>query len=221
VYDPRIAHAWAIVVAGGSGSRFGAMKQYADLGGRPVLEWSLGPARQTCAGVVLVLPSADLGEAGRWDADAAVAGGATRSASVRAGLAAVPDDARVIAVHDAARPLAGVEIWRAVLAAVDAGADAAIPTVPVTDTIKSVRPDGTLATLDRATLVAVQTPQAFRAAVLRRAHAGQADASDDAALVEALGGTVAQVAGSTDNIKITGPGDLPVAATMLAWSHRA
>src|SRR5580658_5522303 len=123
--------AWAIIVAGGTGSRFGGAKQFADLGGRPVLAWSLEAARQTCAGVVLVVPA---GAPAGWDADVVVAGGATRSESVRAGLAAVPDSAEIVAVHDAARPLARPRLWRAVLDAVAGGADGAVPAGPVTDT---------------------------------------------------------------------------------------
>ena len=91
---------WAIVVAGGSGSRYGGLKQFEPLAGRRVVDWSLAAARESCDGVVLVVP-AGVEEAG------AVAGGVTRSDSVRAGLAAVPDDAEVVLVHDAARPLAG------------------------------------------------------------------------------------------------------------------
>ena len=203
------------MVAAGIGTRFGARKQYAELGGRPVLAWSLDQARRWCAGVVLVLPADDVAGA-TWPADAVVAGGASRSASVRAGLAAVPADAAVIAVHDAARPLARDAVWHAALDAVRRGADAAIPTVAVTDTIKQVEPDGRLTTLDRTRLVAVQTPQAFRATVLRAAHAGGAEATDDAALVEALGGMVVRVDGAPDNLKVTAPSDLAVASALLA-----
>jgi 2-C-methyl-D-erythritol 4-phosphate cytidylyltransferase len=206
--------AWAVVVAGGSGTRFGSRKQYAVLAGRTLVDWSLDAARRACAGVVLVLPADDLGERA-WVADAVVAGGPKRSDSVRAGLAAVPADVAVIAVHDAARPLAGPEVWEAVLAAVRHGADAAIPTVPVTDTVKEIRGDGTLRTLDRGVLCAVQTPQAFAAEALRQAHAGGADATDDAALVEARGGHVVRVAGHPRNLKVTHPDDLLVAAALL------
>jgi len=208
---------WAVVVAAGAGSRFGAPKQFADLGGRPVLEWSLASARQTCKGVVLVLPAERTGGADSkaWDADVVVAGGASRSESVRAGLAGVPDDAEVVAVHDAARPLARPELWQAVIEAVVAGADAAIPATPVTDTVKEVRPGGQLVTLDRSRLVAVQTPQAFRAEILRRVHAPGQDATDDAALVEAHGGRVVVVEGHPDNIKVTSPADLIVAAALM------
>lgn len=205
--------AWAVIVAGGSGSRFGAPKQFADLAGRPVLEWSVDSARKVCAGVVLVLP--EDAPAREWGVDVVVRGGATRSASVRAGLAAVPPSAAVIAVHDAARPLAGVELWEAVIGAVRAGADAAIPAVPVSDTVKRTGPDGTLTTLDRSVLVAVQTPQAFNADALRAAHQRGDDATDDAALIEAGGGKVELVPSTSINIKITDPHDLVVAAALM------
>jgi 2-C-methyl-D-erythritol 4-phosphate cytidylyltransferase len=131
-------------------------------------------------------------------------------------LAAVPASAGVIAVHDAARPLARLPLWRAVLEAVQAGADGAIPAAPVTDTVKEVGADGQLVTLDRTRLVVVQTPQAFRAAVLRRAHLSGADASDDAALVEAVGGRVVLVAGAAENVKVTNPSDLVVITALAA-----
>jgi 2-C-methyl-D-erythritol 4-phosphate cytidylyltransferase len=205
--------AWAIVVAGGTGSRFGAPKQFADLGGRPLVAWSLESARQACDGVVLVVPA--VAPSGPWDADVVVTGGATRSESVRAGLAAVPGEADIIAVHDAARPLTRPALWAAVLDAVAAGADGAVPASPVVDTVKEVGPDGSLVTLDRSRLVAVQTPQAFRADLLRRAHGAGRDATDDAALVEAAGGHVVLVEGPPDNVKVTSPIDL-ILATALA-----
>jgi 2-C-methyl-D-erythritol 4-phosphate cytidylyltransferase len=205
---------WAVVVAGGAGSRFGGPKQFAQLGGRSLASWSLAVARQACDGVVLVVPAGAARQA--WDADAVVAGGSTRSQSVRAGLAAVPARADVVAVHDAARPLARLPLWQAVLGAVMAGADGAVPAAPVTDTVKQVGPDGQLVTLDRTRLVAVQTPQAFRAAVLRQAHLSGVDASDDAALVEAAGGRVVLVDGPADNLKVTSPADLVVVAALAA-----
>ena len=208
--------AWAVVLAGGSGSRFGHPKQFAELAGRPVVAWSLSTARQVCDGVVLVVPADRLiGSDRHWDADAVVAGGVTRSESVRAGLAAVPDQVDIVAVHDAARPLAGVGLWLLVIGAVADGADAAIPAVAVTDTIKEVTGDGGLLTLDRSRLVAVQTPQAFRAQLLRRVHERGAEATDDAALVEAAGGRVVLVDGPPDNLKITSPPDLAMAAALL------
>ena len=148
-----------------------------------------------------------------------MAGGATRSASVRAGLAAVPPGAEVIVVHDAARPLASPALWAAVLDAVLAGADAAIPGVAVPDTVKRVAGDLVVDTLERGELVLVQTPQAFRAEVLRGAHASGADLSDDAALVEAAGGRVVVVPGEPGNLKVTGPLDLDVAAALLTGAR--
>jgi len=114
-------------------------------------------------------------------------------------------------VHDGARPLAGGDLFRAVVAAVRAGADAAVPGVPLADTLRW-RSGGVA---DRDGLVAVQTPQAFRAAALRAAHEGEPDATDDASLVEAAGGKVVVVDGSPLNLKITNPSDLIVAEALL------
>jgi 2-C-methyl-D-erythritol 4-phosphate cytidylyltransferase len=197
---------WAVVVAAGSGARFGAPKQYERLGDRRVLDWSLAAARSVADGVVLVVAPERAGDP-EAAADVVVAGGGTRSASVRAGLAAVPEGAAVVVVHDAARPGASPGLFAAVVAAVREGADAAVPGVPVVDTIKRVV-DGVVETLDRSQLVAVQTPQAFRAAALRAAHAGGGEATDDGALVEAAGGRVVIVPGEPDNVKVTTPADL-------------
>jgi 2-C-methyl-D-erythritol 4-phosphate cytidylyltransferase len=194
---------WAIVVAAGSGDRFGGPKQYEPLGAMRVLDWSLLAAREACDGVVLVVHPDRLADA-EPDADAVVAGGLTRSQSVRAGLAAVPADARVVLVHDAARPRATTSLWRRVLEALDGRSDAVVPAVPVTDTLRAL--DG--GTVDRSRFVAVQTPQAFAAAVLRQAHADGAEGTDDASLVEAIGGTVRVVDGEAANTKITTPHDL-------------
>jgi 2-C-methyl-D-erythritol 4-phosphate cytidylyltransferase len=120
-----------------------------------------------------------------------------------------------VVVHDAARPLATRALFEAVVAAVRSGADAAIPGLPVADTLKRVRDERVLETVDRGELVAVQTPQAFRASMLRAAHAGSDDATDDAALVEAVGGNVVVVPGEPRNLKITTPDDLLVAAALL------
>jgi 2-C-methyl-D-erythritol 4-phosphate cytidylyltransferase len=201
---------WAIVVAAGSGSRFGAPKQFEPLGGRRVLDWSLDAARTASDGVVVVLPPASV-PAGEPAADAVAGGGDTRSASVRAGLALVPEEADVVVVHDGARPLAGPDLFAAVVAAVRAGADAAVPGVAPADTLRW-RTGGVA---DRDGLVAVQTPQAFRAAALRAAHVGEPEATDDASLVEAAGGKVVVVDGSPDNLKITNPSDLTVAEALL------
>lgn len=197
---------WAVVVAAGSGARFGGLKQYRELHGRPVVALAVDAARPHCDGVVLVVP-ADRVDDGGHGADVVVAGGATRSASVRAGLAAVPPDAAVVVVHDGARPVPVPQVWKAVLAAVGQGADAAVPAVPVTDTLRVVGGEA----VDRSRFVAVQTPQAFAAAALRAAHAAGGDATDDASLVEAHGGRVVVVDGDPANVKITTPVDLALA----------
>jgi 2-C-methyl-D-erythritol 4-phosphate cytidylyltransferase len=203
--DPSVI--WVIVVAAGTGDRFGAPKQYATVAGRRVLDWSLAAARPVADGIVLVVAPGREADA-EPGADRVVAGGATRSASVRAGLAVVPEDATVVVVHDAARPAASTGLFRRVLDAVAAGADAAVPGVAVVDTVKRARDGVVLETLDRAELVAVQTPQAFMAAALRVAHASAGDATDDSALVEASGGRVVVVPGEPDNLKVTSPPDL-------------
>jgi 2-C-methyl-D-erythritol 4-phosphate cytidylyltransferase len=203
---------WTIVVAAGSGSRFGGPKQFADLAGRRVADWAIDAARAVSDGVVLVVPADQVAvEPG------AVAGGPTRAESVRRGLATVPTTASVVLVHDAARPFASGALFEAVIAAVRAGADGAIPAVPVADTVKEVDEAGTVvATPDRHRLVAVQTPQGFRADVLRRAHATGAEGTDDASLVEAIGGRVVTVPGEASNRKITAPEDLDWARHLVA-----
>ncbi len=226
---------WTVVVAGGAGTRFGSHKQFAALGGRSLVAWALSAARSVSDGVVLVVP-AGVPEAGTGvldagtgaldghragvdgGADVVVYGGATRAESVRSGLAAVPASAGVVVVHDAARPLATPALFRAVVDAVQrpGGPAGAVPGVPVPDTVKQVAGGLVAATVDRRDLVAVQTPQAFRADALRRAHAGGGDATDDAGLVEALGLDVAIVPGDPRNRKVTTPEDLVVAAALLA-----
>ena len=209
---------WVIVVAAGQARRFGQPKQFAALGGRPVIEWSLDAARSVARGVVAVVPESFLGNPGIGKgADRVISGGPTRASSVRRGLAAVPENADIVVVHDAARPLASRELFRAVVDAVIAGADGAVPGLAVADTVKRVRGDRVVETLDRSELVAVQTPQAFRAEALRRAHAGAPEATDDAGLLEALGLNVVVVPGEYHNLKLTSPDDL---ATAEKWSNR-
>jgi 2-C-methyl-D-erythritol 4-phosphate cytidylyltransferase len=204
-----------VVVAAGGGARFGGPKQYALLAGRRVLDWSLDAARASCDGVVAVVPP-DRAAQHEAAADVVVSGGATRSASVRNGLGAVAPDADVIVVHDAARPLATVVLFESVVVAVRAGADGAVCAVPVADTLKRVDAAVVVETLDRRPLWAAQTPQAFAAPALRRAHAGGPEATDDATLVEACGGRVVVVAGDPRNLKLTRPADLIVAEALLA-----
>lgn len=208
----------AIVVAAGSGSRFGAPKQFIPLSGARVAHHAVGAAGAACEGVVVVVP--DGHEWAGPAVTASVVGGSSRAASVRAGLAAVPHEAEVIVVHDAARPLAGPRLFADVIAAVDAGADAAIPGVLIADTVKRVAGDRVVETVLRDGLVLVQTPQAFRAEALRAAHAAGGEATDDAALVEAAGGVVTVVPGDPRNLKITTALDLELAVAVLGGGER-
>ncbi len=217
-----MARVWSIVVAGGSGRRFGEQKQFSSLGGRTVLSWAVDACKAATDGVVVVVP-ADAQPAGPSGADAVVTGGTTRAESVRCGLEAVPAEADVIVVHDAARPLAPPSLFAAVLEALhEEGVAGAVPGLAPGDTIKVVDDHMNVTnTLDRGSLVAVQTPQAFRAHVLRAAHARAAnspaaEATDDAMLVEAEGGRVRVVHGQPGNIKITTPSDLATAERLLA-----
>ena len=221
---PVAAGVWAVVAAAGSGTRFGAAKQFADLGGRPVLDRSVAVAAVCAEGVVAVVSAGPdrppglrdrLADLVRPAAVRVVVGGETRSESVRRGLEAVPAEAEVVLVHDGARPLASAELCRRVVAAVRAGADAAVPTVPVADSLR--RRGGAV---DRAEFAAVQTPQGFRAAALRAAHAAGAEATDDTTLVEAAGGRVVLVDGEPANIKITHPADLRMAEALLGEPGR-
>lgn len=192
-------------------------------------EWSLaGLAEAAIPQVVLVVPAgADPGggtivsdaRAAGMDLDV-VLGGATRSESVRNGLAALSADAERVIVHDAARPLVAPGLFTRCLAALDEGADAAIAAARVTDTVKEAGGDRrVVATLDRSRLWAIQTPQAFRREALERALAQPDEvlraATDDAMLVEALGGHVVVVESSPANFKVTTPHDLRVAESLL------
>lgn len=202
----------AIIVAAGSGSRAGgAPKQWRLLNGRPVVRWSVDAFRQAGAGrIVVVVPVGQREQAMTALGDMGVTlveGGATRTASVRAGLAATGEAAAVM-IHDAARPLLTPGHVRALLAALD-GADGALPALPVADTLKREGPGG-VATVEREGLWRAQTPQAFHRAKLLEAHAAWPDdapATDDAAVLEAAGGRVALVPGDPLLMKITHPED--------------
>lgn len=157
--------------------------------------------------------------------DVVVAGGATRSGSVRAGLETVPADVDVVVCHDAARPGASAGLFAGVIAAVRGGADAAVPALPVSDTLKRVPEWGdsggaVVGTVDRSGLVAVQTPQAFRREALVAAHGGAPEATDDAALVEAAGGAVVAIPGEAAAHKVTTAADLVIVETLLGGRAR-
>lgn len=213
---------WAVVVAAGSGERLGAdqPKAFVRFGDDPLIAASVAALDEhpAIAGIVLVVPEgweeratfmAD--DIGAGKAAIAVAGGATRSDSVAAGVAEVPADAGIILVHDAARPLVPADLIDRVLGGFADGADGVIPVLPIDDTVKRVDGAGRVVeTLDRTELRAVQTPQAFLADVLRRAVAAadRGSGTDCASLVERVGGVVATVSGDPRTMKITTRADL-------------
>jgi 2-C-methyl-D-erythritol 4-phosphate cytidylyltransferase len=216
-----------IIAAGGSGRRMGGVyKPLLELGGEPLLARSLAPflARSDVHAVLVAVPPELHAAPPAWLlADPrvkTVAGGSERDESVRHALQAVPPDADVIVVHDAARPLVPSEVVERCIAAACAGRSV-VAAVPVTDTIKRIAGDGTiLDTPDRSLLRAAQTPQAFPAAVLRAAYshavAHGIRATDDAALVAGAGHTVSVVDGDVENIKVTTRLDLALAEVLLA-----
>jgi len=218
---------WAILVAAGRGERLGLdhPKAFAKLGEDPLLAEPLRRLddSQWVDAIVLVAPpgweepSILLAEElGCGKVSACVPGGETRADSVRAGLAEVPEDAVVVLVHDAARPLVPEAVIERVLAPLVDGWDGVVPGVPVSDTLKRVGADGTvLETVERDSLYAVQTPQAFPADVLRRAVASGADATDCAGLVESSGGRVKVVPGDPLLLKVTTADDLAKIASWL------
>lgn len=221
----------AVILAGaGEGRRMEGLgpKLLLDLDGRTLLELAVLPflAHPSVGEIVAVVPEAMIGAAkdalGRVPRERvvgtrAVAGGATRQESVRLGLEAIATQAAYVAVHDVARPLVTPVLIERVLVAARAHG-AAIPATPLRDTVKEVSGDRVVRTVPREGLQGAQTPQIFSRAILARAHTerqGSTDATDDAALVEAIGCTVAVVAGEPTNVKITDPSDLIVARALI------
>jgi len=218
---------WALLVAAGAGERLGAdrPKAFVGLGELPLLAEPLRRLDESewIDAIVVAVPSgweepaillAEELSAGK--VVAAVAGGATRAESVRVALGEVSDDAVVVLVHDAARPLVTEEVIGRVLAPLSDGWDGVVPALPVVDTIKTVDGRRVTGTLAREKLVAVQTPQAFSPATLRSAYAGDLDdATDCAALVEARGGRIAWVDGDPRLLKVTTRADLELVASWL------
>lgn len=232
---PRVI---ALIAAAGQGTRLGAEvpKAYVELRGRTLLERSVRAL--LASGVVdevIVLVSPDMEpEAariiGRIDTAGAapirlVHGGSERADSVWAGLQAIPDDDAVVLIHDAARALTPAAMVRGVAKRVLEGAPAAVPVVPVADTIKEVAADAVVSTPDRSRLRAVQTPQAFRLSALRQANLDywgeqpEFTATDDASLMEWHGERVATVPGDTLAFKITTPIDLTLAHALTEETH--
>lgn len=238
-----------ILVAGGGGVRLGAgmPKAFAPLCGEPLLAHALRGvlACGEVGHVIIVAPASHLDESrcvvahslpdgGRGGARAGlttkasvvpvdvVAGGADRSASVGAGLVALRHDDGIVLVHDVARPLAPPDLFARVIHAVRAGHPAVVPGLAVTDTVKVVDAQGrVLATPDRESLRGIQTPQGFLREVLEHAHASGVSATDDAGLVERMGGHVRVVDGDPRALKITSPLDLATATALLQDGHHA
>ena len=215
---------WAIVAAAGRGDRLGLdrPKAFAALRGRPLLAESLERLEATdwVDAIVVAAPEGWeepaillAEELGCGKVSSCVTGGSTRADSVRLALAEVPEDAAVVLVHDAARPLVTDEVVGRVLEPLGEGWDGGVPGLPLADTVKRVRDGAVVETVARDDLVAVQTPQAFVTSVLRRASTGEA--SDCAALVERAGGRVKVVPGDPRLLKVTEPSDLELVASWL------
>jgi 2-C-methyl-D-erythritol 4-phosphate cytidylyltransferase len=221
---------WAILAAAGSGERLGLdrPKAFASLNDRPLLAEPLErlDASEWVEGIVVAAPPeweepcilvAEEIAAGK--VAKAVTGGATRSESVQNALAEVPDDATVVLVHDAARPLISDEVIERVITALADGWDGAVPTLPIADTVKRVDGETMAETLDREVLVTAQTPQAFVASALRDAFStlqhSVTKSTDCASLMEANGGRVRAVAGDPRLLKVTTQADLDLVASWL------
>lgn len=223
---PRVA---VIVVAAGSGTRLGggAPKAFVGIDAHSILRHALrGVFAAPQAQVVIVAPTKRVGDATteaqeaageRRDLVSVVAGGATRQASVAAGLAAVWPDVEIVLVHDAARALTPPEVFSRVIDAVAEGSDAVIPVLPVVDTLKRVDAGTVVAPVDRSVLAAAQTPQGFRRAVLDAAYRdAAADHTDDAALLQEAGTVVRTVPGDERAFKITTAADLDRARGLVS-----
>jgi 2-C-methyl-D-erythritol 4-phosphate cytidylyltransferase len=235
---------WAVLAAAGRGERLGSdrPKAFARLGGRPLLAESLERLESSdwIDQIVIAAPPdweepsiLVAEEIAATKVSSAVTGGASRSESVRLALEDVPEEAVVVLVHDAARPLLPEDVIERVLAPLSDGWDGAVPALPIADTVKRVEAERVVETLQRAELVAVQTPQAFLPDVLRRALAGDgscagdcpcsvrcalaggpSSATDCSSLVEAGGGRVKAVEGDPRLLKVTDPSDL---ARVESW----
>ncbi|HLG07395.1 MAG TPA: 2-C-methyl-D-erythritol 4-phosphate cytidylyltransferase [Gaiellaceae bacterium] len=218
---------WALLVAAGAGERLGVdrPKAFVGLGGRPLLAESLDRLDR-CPWVDAIVVAAPPGweepsillseELATTKVVACVTGGPTRAESVRAALAEVSDDALVVLVHDAARPLVDDAVVARVLGPLSEGFDGAVPVLPIPDTVKRVEDGVVVETVSRQSLFGAQTPQAFLAPSLRRAYAGNlSGATDCASLVERAGGRVAVVEGDRRLLKVTTPEDLALVESWL------
>jgi 2-C-methyl-D-erythritol 4-phosphate cytidylyltransferase len=215
---------WAVLAAAGRGERLGQdrPKAFARLGDLPLLAEPLRRLEDSdwIDGIVVTAPPGWeepcivlAEELGAGKVASVVTGGETRAESVRLALAEVPEDAAVVVVHDAARPILPEDVLERVITALSDGFDGAVPVLPVADTVKRVRDGEVVETLDRAELFAAQTPQAFVASALRAAAAGEG--TDCASLVEARGGKIKAVEGDKRLLKVTSPEDLELVSQWL------
>ncbi len=217
---------WAVLVAAGRGERLGSdrPKAFANLNGRPLLAESLErlDASEWIEAIVVAAPEeweeptillAE--ELGAGKVRSAVTGGATRQESVGRGLAEVPEEAAIVVVHDAARPLLPADVLERVVTGLGDGWDGAVPGLPLADTVKLADGDAVAETVDRDGLYVAQTPQGFLADALRRAFAAGREATDCAGLVEASGGRVRMVEGDRRLLKVTTAADLDLVETLL------
>ncbi len=202
---------WGILLAAGRGTRFGRQKHDIDLDGVPL--WKQSQRALLEGGVDRLVVVGDV--------EGAVPGGERRRDSVASGLAAISDHSGFVLIHDAARPLITGALVKAVIDRLVIGDVAGVvPVVPVRDTLKRVAGEFVMETVNRADLVAVQTPQGFDLEALRSAHAvADGDAADDASMVEAAGGTVAVVDGDPANLKVTYAEDLAVVQALRSGRH--
>lgn len=211
--------AWAIVLAGGEGERFGSRKQFASVAGQRLVDLAVAAALQACDRTILVLPAG-----ARWTGAAVhnvIEGGADRADSVRAGLALIPDRTGVVVVHQAANPLASAELMRVLVERVHAGAPAAFPGLRPADLVRTVRHGFAGAPIGRDELVLVQTPAAFRLEVLRAAHElNLVGAVEDTVRVSAAGFEVAVIPGDPRNVHVATTEDLELVEALLRLRER-
>lgn len=204
---------WAIVLAAGSGDRFGSRKQFVSAQGRRLVDLAVERALAACDHVVLVLPPGE-----QWTGepvDRIAQGGVDRRSSVGSGLAVIPDTSGIVVVHQAANPLASVETFEELITTIESGAPAAFPGLRPADLVRTVEGEVAGAVVGRDELVLVQTPAAFRIEVLREAHAVGVESVEDTALVSALGYEVRIVPGDPRNIHVATPEDLELVAALL------
>jgi 2-C-methyl-D-erythritol 4-phosphate cytidylyltransferase/2-C-methyl-D-erythritol 2,4-cyclodiphosphate synthase len=213
----------AIIAAAGTGERFGATlpKALISLGNRTLIEHAVAALAPVASEIVICAPAGYEKQIQELVGDdiTVVVGGTTRSDSVRAGIAALSGKSKYVLVHDAARALATTDLAQRVLTSLEKGEVAVIPGLELIDTVKSIDASGhVIATPERASLRRVQTPQGFELAILKKAHESAAEATDDGALVEALGHKVFIIKGEERAIKVTTPADLATALSILGAS---